>query len=162
MGDRIVVVTFCTALGSGLVGGVFFAFSTFVMPALARLPAPQGIAAMQSINVAAITPLFMLALFGTGAACAFLAVYSLVTWQSPGAAYLLAGALLYVVGNVVVTMVANVPRNNALADANPTSADGARVWADYLTTWTAWNHVRTITALAAAASLMFTLALSGT
>jgi uncharacterized membrane protein len=112
---------------------------------------------MQSINVAAITPLFMLALFGTGAACVFLAVYSLITWQSPGAAYLLPGALLYFVGNVVVTMVANVPRNNALAAVTPASADGARVWTDYLTTWTAWNHVRTVTALAAAASLMMAL-----
>ena len=48
-------------------------------------------------------------------------------------------------------MVFNVPRNNALAVANPTSADSARLWANYLSTWTAWNHVRTITALAAAA-----------
>ena len=66
------VLTFATALGCGLVAGVFFTFSTFVMPALGRLPAPQGIAAMQSINVAAITPSFMAALFGTGLACAIL------------------------------------------------------------------------------------------
>lgn len=59
-----------SALGCGVAGGAFFAFSTFIMRALARLPAPQGIAAMQSINVVVITPLFMMALFGTGAACA--------------------------------------------------------------------------------------------
>ena len=31
-------------LGSALVGGVFFAFSSFVMKALARVPSSQGIA----------------------------------------------------------------------------------------------------------------------
>ena len=79
MTDPLSVATFSTALGCGLIGGVFFAFSTFVMPALAKLPAPQGIAAMQSINVSAITPLFMLALFGTGAACLFLSGYALLS-----------------------------------------------------------------------------------
>ena len=44
------VATLATTLGCGLNAGVFFAFSTFVMPALKRLPAAQGIAAMQSIN----------------------------------------------------------------------------------------------------------------
>ena len=58
-----------TALGCGLVVGVFFAFSTFIMKALARLPAPQGIVAVQSINIVVINPLFMGALFGTGALC---------------------------------------------------------------------------------------------
>ena len=52
-----------------MVAGVFFAFSAFVMRALARLPAPQGIAAMRAINVVAVTPAFMVALFGTALAC---------------------------------------------------------------------------------------------
>jgi uncharacterized membrane protein len=154
MDSPLAVVTFSAALGSGLIAGVFFAFSTFIMPALARLPAPQGIGAMQSINITAITPLFMLALFGTGAACLFLGGSTLFAWQRPGAAYLLAGGVLYFIGVVVVTIVFNVPRNNALAAVHPASADGARQWANYLTTWTAWNHVRTITALTAAALLM--------
>ena len=153
MSDPLLVLTFSTALGCGLIGGVFFAFSTFVMPALARVRAPEGIAAMQSINVAAITPLFMFALFCTGAACVFLSGYALFTWQTSGAAYLFTGGALYFAGVVVVTIVCNVPRNNALAGVNPTSADGAQLWADYLTTWTAWNHVRTLTALAAASLL---------
>jgi uncharacterized membrane protein len=58
-----------TALGCGIVGGVFFAFSSFVMTALGRLPAVEGMAAMRSINRVAVTPLFMAALFGTAAAC---------------------------------------------------------------------------------------------
>jgi uncharacterized membrane protein len=74
------VLTFVSALGCGLMAGVFFAFSAFVMKALSRLPAAQGIAAMQSINVAAITPLFMAALFGTAVACLVLAFISWSMW----------------------------------------------------------------------------------
>jgi uncharacterized membrane protein len=154
----LVVVILATALGCGLVGGVFFAFSTFIMSALARLPPREGIAAMQAINITVITPPFMLALFGTGLVCLVLAAYELVAVRSPDSLYLVTGGLLYFLGNVVVTIVFNVPRNNALAAADPASVDGARVWADYLVTWTRWNHVRTVTALAAAALLTFALA----
>jgi uncharacterized membrane protein len=155
--SAVMIVTFVTALGCGLVGGVFFAFSTFAMRALARLPSPEGIAAMQSINVAAITPLFMLVLFGTGAACLFLAGYSLFGIRTPDDIHLIGGSILYFAGNVIVTIVFNVPRNNALAGVQPASPEGTRVWQDYLRTWTAWNHVRTVTALGAAAVLTFAL-----
>ena len=145
-----------SALGCGLIAGVFFAFSTFVMNALARLEPMQGITAMQSINITAINPLFMVALLGTAAACIFLAVSSLLKWHQPGAAYLLLGSLLYLVG-ILVTIVFNVPLNDALARVEPGSTEGANLWVSYLVNWTAWNHVRTTAALAAAAS--FTIAL---
>lgn len=146
-----------SALGCGLIAGIFFAFSTFVMKALDRIPASQGIAAMQSINIAVINPLFLAAFLGTAAACVVLAVASLFRWHKPDAVYLLAGSLLYLGGTILVTFVCNVPRNNALAALDPASADGARLWADYVTSWTMWNHVRTAAALSAAAS--FTIAL---
>src|SRR5262249_23212912 len=73
-------LTLFSALGCGLVAGAFFAFSTFVMNALVRLPPAQGIAAMQSINVAVINPLCGMAFFGTAATCVLLAVSSLLTW----------------------------------------------------------------------------------
>ena len=138
------------ALGCGATGGVFFAFSAFVMRGLGRLPAPQGIAAMQSINVTAVTPPFMLALFGTAAACVALAVSSVSRWGEPGATAGFAGSLLYLIGTVLVTIAFNVPRNDALAAVDPQSAENARLWTDYLRTWTAWNHVRAAAALAAA------------
>ncbi|MGC1395742.1 MAG: anthrone oxygenase family protein [Coleofasciculaceae cyanobacterium] len=145
------------ALGCGLIAGVFFAFSTFVMSALARLEPAQGIAAMQSINITVINPWFMTAFLGTAAACLFLAISSLLKWHQPSAAYLLLGSLLYLVGTFGVTMIGNVPLNEALAKVNPESTDGANLWASYLTNWTMWNHLRTVAALAAAAS--FTIAL---
>lgn len=127
------------------------------MKALARLPAPQGIAAMQSINVAVFNPWFMGAFFGTAAACVLVVVFSLLRWSGPEAVYLLSGGLVYLIGTILVTIVFNVPRNNALATADPDSAGGARLWAGYVTSWTAWNHVRTAAALAAAVLLTFAL-----
>jgi uncharacterized membrane protein len=151
------VLTWSTVLGCALVGGVFFAFSSFVMTALARLPAPQGIAAMQSINVVAVTPLFMTALFGTAAGCLVLTLSSWLVGPHPGARYLMAGGLCYLAGTIGVTIVCNVPRNNRLAAVNPASAEGTDIWTDYLRSWTAWNHVRTVTALFAAALFMTAL-----
>ncbi len=146
-----------SALGCGLIAGVFFAFSAFVMTALARLQPTQGIAAMQSINITVINPLFMTAFLGTAAACILLAVFALLRWHQPGAVYLLVGSLLYLVGTILVTSVFNVPLNEALARVESGSTDGATLWASYLANWTIWNHVRTAAALAAAAS--FTIAL---
>ncbi len=112
---------------------------------------------MQSINVVVINPVFLIAFFGTAAACVAVAISALLAWQEPGAAYLLAGALLYLAGSFLVTIVFNVPRNDALAAVDPSSAAGATLWASYLTAWTAWNHVRTAAALAAAAALSIAL-----
>ena len=155
--ELLFTLTLITALGCGLEAGVFFAFSTSVMKALARLPAAQGITAMQSINIVVINPWFMGAFFGTAAACVLVVVFSLLRWNEAGAVYLLSGGLFYLIGTILVTMAFNVPRNNALAAADPQSADGARLWAGYVTSWTAWNHVRTAAALAAAALLTFAL-----
>jgi uncharacterized membrane protein len=146
-----------TALGCGLIAGVFFAFSAFVMSALARLQPTLGIAAMQSINITVINPLFMAAFLGTAGACILLAVSSVSRWHQPGATYLLIGSLLYLVGTLGVTIVFNVPLNEALARVEPDSTDGVNLWASYLANWTIWNHIRTAAALAAAA--LFTIAL---
>ncbi|HEY9725381.1 MAG TPA: anthrone oxygenase family protein, partial [Chroococcales cyanobacterium] len=99
----------------------------------------------------------MVALFGTALACIFLAVSSLLKWHQPGAAYWLVGSLLYLIGTVGVTIVFNVPMNDALAKVDPGSTEGARLWASYLANWTFWNHIRTVAALAAAASLTMAL-----
>ncbi|WP_416674400.1 anthrone oxygenase family protein [Egbenema bharatensis] len=154
--EYLYVLKLLAALGCGLIAGVFFAFSTFVMKALAQQQSAQGIAAMQSINITVINPWFMAAFLGTGVVCLVLMVSSLLRWQQPGTVYLLVGALFYLMGCFGVTMVFNVPLNDALAVANPDSPEGADLWARYLTDWTFWNHVRTIAAFIAAA--LFTMA----
>jgi uncharacterized membrane protein len=160
MDGGLFALTLVAALGCGTIGGVFFAFSTFVMRALHRLPAVQGIAAMQSINVVAISPAFMGALFGTAAACVAVGISALVAWDEPSTGYLLAGSMLYLVGSIGVTMAFNVPRNEALAGVRPDSANAASEWDRYVREWRAWNHVRGAAALGAAALLTVALGLS--
>jgi uncharacterized membrane protein len=154
----LTVFTVLSAIGAGLVAGLFFAFSTAVMRSLKTLPAVHGIAAMRSINVVILNPLFLGIFLGTALACAVTAVLSILRWTvDPGALYRLGGSGLYLVGAFLVTMLFNVPRNNALAAVAP-GAEAERLWQDYLSTWTAWNHVRTVAA--AAAALLLTIALS--
>ena len=154
----LVTLTLLTCLGCGLTAGVFFAFSAFVMRALARLPPAEGIAAMQSVNAAAVAPAFMTALFGTAAACVVLTIWSIVNWHQPYAVYLLTGSVLYLAGAIAVTAAYHVPRNNALDRVPPDSANAPAQWNRYLAAWTAGNHLRAVAAIAALA--MFSLALT--
>jgi len=158
MSGFLYAATLATALGCGLIAGVFFAFSSFVMAALKRLPAAEGIAAMQSINILAVTPVFMGTLFGTAVACLGLIVWTVISWGEPPATLVFCAGALYLVGSIGVTIARNVPLNDGLAKLHPQSADAAGYWDGYLTKWTAWNHVRTVAALVAAA--MLTIALS--
>ena len=148
------VLTLVTAVACGTMAGVFFAFSTFVMKALARLPANEGIAAMQSINVAAVNSWFLAAFLGTSAACLLVIVAAIIQWTDPSTAFLLPGALTYLAGCLLVTMVFNVPMNDNLAALSPAAPDRAARWDDYLANWTTWNHVRTAASLAASALLI--------
>lgn len=146
------VLTLLAALGCGLMAGVFFAFSAFVMTALSRLPPGEGMAAMQSINVAVLNRWFLGVFFGTAVACVVVLIFGLARWREPSAAYLLVGSVLYLVGNLLVTVVFNVPKNEALASVDRADPDAPTRWAGYVGRWTVWNHVRTATALIAAAS----------
>ena len=140
-----------------MMAGVFFAFSTFVMKALARLPPNEGIAAMQSINVAAVNSWFLAAFLATSAACLLVLVAAIIQWTDPSTAFLLPGALTYLAGCFLVTMVFNVPMNDGLAALAPDAPDRAARWAGYLAEWTTWNHIRTAASLTASALLIVRL-----
>ncbi|MEV0169844.1 anthrone oxygenase family protein [Streptomyces sp. NPDC050803] len=152
------VLTVLGVLGTALVAGVFCGFSTFVMKGLAALPPAQGVAAMQAINVAAVTPAFMLVFVGSAVLCAVLAVVTFVLWPDEGTVELLLGSALYLFGSFGVTMAANVPRNDALMKLDPGTPEAAAYWTTYVREWTAWNHVRMVASAAAAVS--YTLALT--
>jgi uncharacterized membrane protein len=157
----VLILEFAAALGSALMAGLYFAFSIAVMRALGRIAPASGMAAMQSINVVILNRWFLLAFAGTAAICAVLAVIALLRWSAPGAGLLLLACVLYLIGNIAVTMIFNVPLNNALAAADPSSTGGAALWSGYLSTWTAWNHVRTLSCLAALALLIGAIYVQG-
>lgn len=149
--DLSTVLAIAAALGSSLIAGTFFAFSAFVMRALRRLPSEQGIAAMQSINIVVINPIFLTAFLGTGLVWAVLMVLALADSRSPRSLWLAAGAVAYLGGCLLVTMVRNVPMNNTLAELSARGPEAARYWPAYVERWTFWNHVRTAGSLAALA-----------
>src|SRR4051812_49150584 len=128
----LLALTFICAVGSGLIAGVFYAFSTFVMRSLSRLPAREGIAAMQSINIGVINPAFLGVFLGTAITCVATIFCAIVRWESPRSIYLVVGALLYIVGTFGVTMFGNVPLNNALAKLRDDDEDASTVWTDYV------------------------------
>jgi uncharacterized membrane protein len=147
------LVLLVATVGTALLAGVFFAFSTFVMPALGRLPALQAVAAMQAINLAALNRWLLGALLGTSAACATVGVGAALDLEAPGARLALLGSALGLGGVLVVTAVFNVPRNEALAALLPGDPELAARWLRYQAEWTLWNHVRTAASLGGAVVL---------
>ena len=139
------------ALGSGLVAGCFAVFTLVVMPALVALPAPAGLAAMQSVNRTAVRPVFMVLLFGTGVLCLVLAVVELAGDRRLP---VLAAGAVYLAGVLGVTVLANVPLNDALAALDAGTAGAARTWQDAAGAWTRWNTVRSLAALVSATLLV--------
>lgn len=140
------------AIGCGVVGGVFLGFSTIVMPALARLAPSAGIAAMQAINVTAVRPVFMTALFGSAVVCLAAVIPVVRQPWSAATALTVAAAGLYLVGTIGVTVGYHVPRNDALAALDPMATTSVDAWTRYLREWTAANHLRAVAAIAAAAA----------
>ena len=147
-----------SALGCGVLAGVYFAFSTFIMTSLGRLDQAAGIAAMNAINVDIVRSLFMPLFLGTTVAGAALVAMGALRFSEPGSASMIAGGGLYVIGMFVVTVVFNVPLNDALAAVKPSTPEAGAVWASYLKDWVFWNHVRTIASGVASALFITALA----
>lgn len=157
MNNLLYYLTFASAMGSGLLAGIFFTFSAFIMTSLARLPAEHGISAMQSINTTILQSLFILVFMGTTSLSIILGIASSIKLGTAGAAYVLTGSLLIFVGVFLVTIVFNVPLNDTLASVTSGSSEGSRVWTEYLAGWMPWNHVRTIASIAALACFIIAL-----
>lgn len=146
------------AIGCGVMAGIYFAFSAFVMRALGVIPQPAGIAAMQSINEVIVSSAFLPLFFGTTLVGVGLAGWSLPHWGEPGTSALVAGGAVYLFGMFVCTVGLNVPLNDALAAVDPSGLEAASTWSDYLDRWTRWNHVRTVAS--AVASGLFIVAIA--
>ena len=139
-----------SALGCGLTAGVFFTFSSFVIPALGRLRTTQAIATMQAINLTVFNPFAIVLFAATGVACSLLLLIAGFNWQQPGASALFAGSLMYLCGVILVSVSAHTRLNNLLAAANPISENNRLLWAYFRDSWGFWNWVRAIAALVAA------------
>jgi uncharacterized membrane protein len=127
------------AVSAATVGGLFYAFSTFVMRGLDRTGPAEAVIAMRGINAEAqANAPFLTLFFGS----ALVALAALTQLRLPGSGGIFAGAVLALVPPVV-TVAFNIPLNNRLAATGST----AIAWPDYFRAWTLWNHVRTVAPL---------------
>ncbi len=151
------VLAAVAAAGAALVAGAFWVFSAMVMPGLRRAGAPTAVPAMQAFNVVALRPPFLSVFLGTAAAAAVAAVWAVVA-SAAAAPWIVAGAACYLIGALGVTRAGNVPLNDALAVLDAASAEAAREgWRRFGSRWAAWNHLRAVGALAAAACFVAAL-----
>lgn len=148
----IVILTSIAAIASAAAAGMMYVFSTFVMRGLDRTGPINAITAMRGMNVEANgNAPFLLAYLGTAVLAAAVGVVAVIQIRQPGSGWLLAGAIFGVLA-AIITIAFNVPLNNHLDTVDPAGlsvADAAREWQAYFSTWTAWNHVRTLTAIVA-------------
>lgn len=152
----LTILLIVASVGAGLMGGLFFVFSNVIMTAFDRLPGGGGVPAMQRINEVILNPVFFLVFFGTAVLCLLFLVFYLTHLDKPGAWVACAGALIYLLGSIVVTMICNVPLNNKLAAVPATASDLVAQWQAYRVPWTQWNHLRTIACTLAAAAFAIT------
>jgi uncharacterized membrane protein len=152
-----ITLWFC-CIGSGLIAGVFFAFSAFIMKAFSRISEEHGASAMQSINSTILGSPFMPIFFGTALGSLVLAGVALFRWAEPGEKVILAAGATYFVGMFLCTVVFNVPLNNALASVDLSSAEAAVAWHRYLKEWTFWNHARTAASVVACGLFIWAIA----
>lgn len=136
-----------TLLLTGAVAGVFFAYSVSVMMGLDAIRPEQAIAAMRSINEKIQNAVFLATFLLTPVAAAVTGVLLLVLGQRTAGIVFFLAAAAYVVGALIPSFAVNIPMNDTLDAARPSAAEAARVWSDYSSRWTLWNHVRTVSSL---------------
>ncbi len=146
----MLVFTVLTTLGKLsmlIMTGIYFIFSCTVMAALRQ--SEQGAETMVRINKEILNPLFYLCFFGS----ALTALVLVVTRSND----YLAG-LIFFAGTFLVTLIKNVPLNNALLAASG-EIGFSHTWQAYLRNWVFWNHVRTVSATVSGALLLWSAAL---
>lgn len=153
------ILTSAAALGAVAAAGVFFGFSVLVMPALDKVAQPDAIVAMQEINRVAVRSALMPLMFGAALLCVAAAIASQRADRTVMLACM-AGAAIYLIGVIGVTICANVPLNDRLAglSANAASPDA---WQSYSALWTTWNSVRAAAGAVAGSCFLFALSLLG-
>ena len=147
MPDPTYIAALAGLVGTFIVGGSLFAFSTFIMQALKRIPVPEGIRAMQQINKTVFTPWFMGPFFIMALLAPAGVAFALMNTDRLWAIRLGAASAIYGVFVFLVTALGNVPLNNKLAAVDADDPNAAEFWRHYLTVWTRWNHVRVIASL---------------
>ena len=135
--DKVAIISF------GFIGGVYFAFSFFVMQSLKKTSASDAIRTMNTINLVILNSPFMILFFFSSFIAFILFLENLILYKlmsNEGFA-----SLIFLLGMFICTATKNVPLNNKLADFdfNDSNYNPEIEWNDYYKNWIKWNHVRT-------------------
>ena len=141
------IILIITTVFSGLMAGLFYAWSISVTPGLAKINDVSYLRAFQSMNRAIINPLFAVVFFGLVILLPVLSYLSFQTSMSNPFWYVIAATILYFVGIMGVTIGGNVPLNNALEalqiqSMTPEQMEEFRK--GFESKWNRFNHIRTI------------------
>lgn len=132
-------------LAYALVGGVFLAFSDFITRSLSLTGGVGGVEAMQVINREVFRWVFMALFLGMAAVSLVISGYAAISLSGPAGTLILLSGLVYLFGCFGVTVLFNVPMNEALAGMDLAAEATQSYWTGtYLPRWTFWNSVRTI------------------
>ncbi|MEM8556031.1 MAG: anthrone oxygenase family protein [Pseudomonadota bacterium] len=143
------------------VGGVFLAFSDFIMRSLSRTGGSGGMEAMQVINREVFRWVFMVSFLGLAVVSLALIPLGSFAIAGPAGTFTALAGTVYLFGCFGVTVLRNVPLNERLAGMDRVEPTAQAFWTDtYLTRWTLWNTVRTMACALAATSLMAALSLA--
>ena len=142
------LILLSTGFCSGLIAGLFYAYSCSVNVGLARLSDIEYLRAMQSINRVILNPWFFSSFMGT------LLLLPIAVWMaytntgiSTSTYLLLTAALIYLVGVFGVTIFGNVPLNQVLDKldfAQASVQDLALQRSQFENTWNKFHLLRTL------------------
>lgn len=143
-----------TAIGStGLLAGLYFAYSTSVIPAFTHLSDQSYVDAFQRINVAIENPVFFLVF--TAAPVAL--IWSAISHYRKKDMLPALAAGIFIVGSLGVTMMGNVPLNDKLAETDLATATAQQISAARDAFEGPWNGLHAVRTVASVVS--FALAL---
>ena len=131
----------------GIMAGIYFAFSSFVMRSFGLLTKASAMSAMQSVNKVILKSPFMILFFGTTLLSLFFIAYGFLNLGNVYHLTIMGAGFVYFLGMFLCTIFFNVPLNNKLESADCKTLEGLNFWDHYLEVWTRWNHLRTIACL---------------
>ncbi len=138
---------FLAILLTGLSAGLFYAWEVSVIPGTRRIPDRSYLETMQSINRAILNPAFFVVFFGS---LLFLLGNSYLQYKEAVnlSFWIIAGATItYLIGTLGVTVMGNVPMNEALDAVNLNDLKSVELHHTrmaYEGKWNQWHSVRTV------------------
>ncbi len=132
------------ALWSAVVGGVFSAFSEFIMSGLLCADSAGGMDAMQQINRTVIKTQFVAGIMSIPVFSIAFGVYAIFVFSGPALVVMILAPTMFVPSVLLMTMLGNVPMNNKLDSLDHRSAEAHAYWQEYGRVWTRLNHFRSL------------------